>query len=368
MSGIEIIPVTGKRDAKAFVQFPKELYKGCAQYVPDFDSDIYEAVRSLNAFVAKDENGKVVGRVATFVNEEANKKWQRKAVRFMQLDFVDDPAVSKALLDRVEAYGREQGMEMVLGPLGLDDFDKEGMLIEGFDRLSSMIEYYNHPYYPQHLEAYGYSKIVDWVHTRMAIPTEVPKTYARVANYAKEAVGLRIKIINKKDISEGYVHTVFHMFNEAYAPIFGFASLPDSRVDEYTEKFLKYLDLTLMPVVVDEKGEIVGACITMPSLSLAVQKTGGRMLPFGWWHLVKAMKFKHEDTLTLLLIGVRPEYQGYGVSAVIFDYLIPVLNKKGFKWAETGPQLEYNSKELSQWKPLNPEVAKRRRCYQKALK
>lgn len=365
---MRIEKVHSRKEENDFIEFPKRLYKDNKYYVPDLDSDIRENLKTVQAFIVYNSSGEVVGRVAAFINPRANEKWKRKAVRFSLIDFIDDFKVAKALMDAVEEWGRTQGMDMVLGPLGLYDFDKEGMLIEGFDQIGSMIEIYNAPYYPVLMEELGFTKAVDWVQTRIEIPTEVPRMYARVAKYAREELGLKVKKLTSKNITTGsYGKRIFELLNEAYKPLFGFTAMPPRQVNIYLNKYVSLIDKRLMSVIENDKGEIVGTCITMGSLSHAFQKSGGRLFPTGWWHLLRSLKWEHEDTVQLLLIAVKPEYQGYGVSALMFDDFIPIYNKIGFKWAETGPQLEYNHKELSQWKPLNPEVIKRRRCFTKVI-
>jgi len=368
MKDITIKEACNRAVIKDFVQLPKRIYAHNDCYVPDLDSDVRDSLKGAHGFVAYDSEGNAVGRVATIINQKANEKWNRRAVRFSLIDFIDDVDVARALLQQVEQWGASQGMDMVLGPLGLYDFDKEGMLIEGFDRLGSMIEYYNHPYYPRHLEALGYTKAVDWVQTRMAIPTEVPKQYARIAEYARTTLGLKVKKVTNEDIIEGgYGHRIFDLLNEAYSPLFGFVAMPPEKVDDYINRYIRLIDKRLLTVVEDSDDNIVGACITMGSLSHALRKANGKLWPTGWWHLLRALRGKHDDTVELLLIAVKPQFQGYGVNALFFEDLIPIYNELGFKWAETGPQLEDNFKELGQWRPLHPEVVKVRRCYQKQL-
>jgi hypothetical protein len=258
-------------------------------------------------------------------------------------------------------------MTEIQGPLGITDFDKEGMLVEDFDREGSMIDIYNYPYYPKHMEAHGYSKVVDWVQIRVAIPKEVPARYARVAKLSKEMYGLTVKKVSLKEAYNGEGHRLFELMNVAYAPLFGYSSFTPRQIDFFLKTYLPLADMDLIPIVENEKGEMVAAAVTMASMSQALRKSKGKLLPFGWWHMLKALKLKHEETANLMLIAVRPDMQGLGVNALIFDDLIPVYNRKGYKYAETGPQLEDNVKELSQWKPLNPEVIKRRRCFSKKL-
>ena len=339
MSEIIVRKVEGKKYMDDFIRVPQSIYQHCPQYVPDLESDVrklFDAKENpglefsdIQPFVAYRQDVPV-GRVVGIVNRKANKCWDAKNVRFSMIEFIDDKEVSKALLQTVEAWGRERGMDTMQGPLGITDFDKEGMLVEDFDLLGSINTIYNPEYYPRHMEALGLEKEVDWLQVHIDIPKEVPARYARVAQYAREQIGLRVIKLTEKQISEeGYGHRVFDLLNEAYKPIFG--------------------------------------AISMGSLSKSMQKAHGKLLPFGWYYLLKALKWHHEDNAEMLLIAIRPDYQGLGVNAMFFDDLIPIFNRFGFKWAETGPQLEDNVRELSQWKPLHPKFVKRRRCYKKKI-
>lgn len=372
MGNVCIKSVSTRKDLEEFIKFPITLYAGNGQFVPEMANDVRDSFNpdknhglsftEVQAFIAE-RDGKVVGRIAGIINSRANKKWNSSVVRFGYIDFIDDLEVSKALLDTVVEWGRERGMTEIQGPLGITDFDKEGMLVEDFDRMGSMIDIYNYPYYPKHMEAHGYSKITDWVQIRVEIPSEVPQRYARVAKLSSEMYGLKVRKVTLQEAYNGEGRRVFDLMNQAYAPLFGYSSFTPNQVDYFLKMYLPVADMELIPLVENDKGELVAAAVTMASMSKALQKSKGKLFPVGWWHMFKALKLKHEDTVNMMLIAVRPDMQGLGVNALIFNDLIPVYNKKGFKYAETGPQLEDNVKELSQWKPLNPEILKRRRCY-----
>jgi len=360
-----------------FVSFPRHHYAHCSQYVPDMESDIRNMFdpekdgglefTDLQGFVAY-KDGKTVGRILGIINHKANEKWKVKNVRFGYIEFIDDQEVSAALLDAVGQWGREKGMDCIEGPLGITDFDKEGMLVEDFDLDGSMTAIYNYDYYPQHMEALGFEKEADWQQVRINIPKEIPAKYARVAKYAREMVGLKLIKVTARDIWEGgYAKKIFDLFNEAYAPLFGFSSFTSQQARDFLKKYVPLLDLDLVPVVENDKGEMVGMAVTVPSYAKALKKSRGRLWPFGWLYLLPSLIAKRSDSTEMLLIAVRPDYQGLGVNAMFFDDLIPIYNKKGIKWAETGPQLEYNVREQNQWKPLNPQTVKRRRCYKKEL-
>lgn len=377
MKAVNVVKVNGRAQMNDFLSVTRHIYQDSKQYVPDLRKDVRELFdpkknpglefSDIQPFVAYQEE-KPVGRIVGIVNRKANRQWHTRNVRFSMIEFVDDEAVSAALLKAVEDWGRTHGMEKIHGPLGITDFDKEGMLVEDFHLTGSMNTIYNPAYYPHHLEALGFEKEVDWVQIRINIPTEVPAKYARVAQYVREQMGLRvIKMTNKDLLERGYGKKAFELLNTAYQPIFGFAALSEKQITQYLKKYLKVIDMQLVPIIINQQDEVVGIAVSMGSLSIAMQKANGRLLPFGWYHLLKSLKWKHEDNAEMLLIAVRPDLQGMGVNTLFFEDLIPIYNRYGFKWAETGPQLEYNSHELTQWKPLNPQLVKRRRCYKKSL-
>ena len=378
MKDLTIKKVETKHEMDDFVKLTDRLYDGCPYYVPDLRMDIRATFdpkknaglefTDIQPFIAYNEKGDAVGRIAGIINHHANNKWETKNVRFGLFDFIDDTDVSSALLDAVARWGQERGMDTLQGPMGITDFDKEGMLIEDFDRLGSMNTYYNYAYYPQHMEALGYEKEVDWVQVRIQIPSEIPTKYARVARLSKEMFDLKVKKITDKDITRrGYGHKIFQLLNTAYSPIFGFTEFTDRQIDDFIKMYLGLVDKRLVTVVENEKDEVIGVAVSMCSLSHALRKSGGKLFPFGWYYLLKALKWKPEPMADLLLIAVRPDYQMLGVNALFFDDLIPIYNQYGIEWAETGPQLEDNVRELTQWKPLNPTFIKRRRCYKKKL-
>ena len=377
MKAVNVVKVNGRAQMNDFLSVTRHIYQDSKQYVPDLRKDVRELFdpkknpglefSDIQPFVAYQEE-KPVGRIVGIVNRKANRQWHTRNVRFSMIEFVDDEAVSAALLKAVEDWGRTHGMEKIHGPLGITDFDKEGMLVEDFHLMGSVNTIYNPEYYPRHMEALGFSKEVDWVQIRIQIPQDVPAKYVRVANYVREQLGLNVIKLNDHQVyEEGYGKKVFELLNTAYKPIFGFSELSAKQVDRYLHKYLAVIDKQLIPVIVNDKQEVVWVAISMGSISKAVQKANGNLLPFGWYHLLRVMKWKREDNAEMLLIAVRPDLQGMGVNTLFFTDLIPIFNQYGFKWAETGPQLEYNMHELTQWKPLNPQLVKRRRCYTKQI-
>ena len=383
MGRIDVVKIGSKRELHDFIRVPYHIYEHCPQYVPDLESSICELFdpqknpafefSHIQPFVAyslgDDQSAKTpVGRIVGIINRKANERWQTRHVRFALIEFVDDEEVSRALVDAVAQWGRSFGMDAIEGPMGITDFDKEGMLVEDFNLTGTMNTIYNPAYYPRHMEALGFRKAVDWLQVRIQVPQEVPARYARTAQYAREQIGLRvIKLTNSDIMKRSYGKKVFDLLNTAYHSIFGFSELSERQVNDFMDKYLKLIDKKLIPVVVNDQEEIVGVAITMGCLSHAMQKAKGRLWPIGWWHLLKAMKWQREESAEMLLVAVRPDYQGLGVNALFFDDLIPIYNQYGFRWAETGPQLEDNVRELSQWKPLNPEFVKRRRCFIKEI-
>ena len=383
MGRIDVVKIGSKRELHDFIRVPYHIYEHCPQYVPDLESSICELFdpqknpafefSHIQPFVAyrvgDDDSSKMpVGRIVGIINRKANERWQTRHVRFALIEFVDDEEVSRALVDAVAQWGRSFGMVAIEGPMGITDFDKEGMLVEDFHLTGTMNTIYNPAYYPRHMEALGFRKAVDWLQVRIQVPQKVPARYARTAQYAREQIGLRvIKLTNSDIIKGGYGKKVFDLLNTAYHSIFGFSELSERQVNDFLDKYIKLIDKKLIPVVVNDQEEIVGVAITMGCFSHAMQKAKGRLWPIGWWHLLKAMKWQREESAEMLLVAVRPDYQGMGVNALFFDDLIPIYNQYGFRWAETGPQLEDNVRELSQWKPLNPEFVKRRRCFIKEI-
>ena len=377
MDEIRVVKVINRQEMDDFLNITDKIYAGCKQYVPDMRSDVramfasnnssHQATTEIQPFVAY-RGQEVVGRVVGVVNRKANEAWKARNVRFSMIEFIDDLAVSKALLDTVAAWGKSLGMDRLQGPMGVTDFDKEGMLIEDFDMRGSMTAYYNPEYYPRHMEQLGLVKEVDWLQVRIKIPKEVPARYARVAQYAREQFGLKVVKGNRHEVQKGaYGPKIFKLLNESYAPLFGFAALSDVQAQKFLDKYVPLFNMDFIPLVENEQGELVGIAVTMASLAEALQKSRGRLWPTGWYHLLKSLKVKPEDNTEMLLIAVRPDYQGLGVNALFFDDLIPLYNKYGIEWAETGPQLEDNVRELSQWKPLHPEIVKRRRCWGKTI-
>ena len=379
MNKVKVVKADTKKTMDDFVALPRYIYKDCAQYVPDLDMDVRATFdpkknaglefSDIQPFVAYDDDGRCVGRIAAIINRRANERWDVKTVRFGMIEFIDDINVSQALLNAVEEWGRTHGMNSVQGPMGISDFDKEGMLVNDFNLMGSMISIYNPPYYPRHMEQLGFVKEVDWVSFHIDVPKVVPEKFARVTSLVQRRFGLTVKKMTKDDLlAGGYGRKIFELLNIAYAPLFGFSELSNRQIEDFLKQYIPIVDTRLFTGVEDCDGRLVGIAITTHSLSQAMHKSRGKLLPLGWFHLLRSLKWKHEGVVDLMLIAVHPDYQGMGVNALFFADIIPIYNEYGITLAETGPQLEDNLKELSQWKTLNPRTVKRRRCYQKELR
>jgi len=361
-----------------FVELPRKIYKDNPYYVPDMESDVRKWFNpkhnpglqhsDIVPFMAYSEGGEPVGRIVGIINHKANKIWKGRCVRFGWIEFIDDTDVSAALLKAVEDWGRSKGMDSIQGPLGISDFDKEGMLLEDFDKLGSPITIYNPPYYPEHMKHHGFGKEVDWVQVKLELPEQVPPRFARVQKLVSEMYGLKTRKLTKQEVfKEYYGRKIFKLLNDAYSQLFGYTPHSDAEADAFVFGYIKMLDLNMLPMVEDKDGNLIACCITMPNLSRALQKSEGRLFPFGWYPLLRALKFKHEEEVELLLIAVHPDWQALGINALLFADLVPIFNKMGFHWAETGPMLENNLKVLTQWKEFNHVVHKRRRCFGKEI-
>lgn len=374
---IIIKKVSNKKELKTFIRFNYELYKNNPYSVPDLYDDMlgtfspqknaaFEFCEADYFLAYKDD--KVVGRVAAIINRRANETWNKKEVRFGWIDFVDDPEVSKALLDQVEAWGKERGMEAMVGPLGFTDLDAEGMLVEGFDQLSTMSTIYNYPYYSQHMERLGFEKEADWVEFKLTVPDKLPEKFVRISEIILQKYKLKIKKLKRSEIKEkNYGQKIFDLINEAYAPLYGYSKMTQGQINQYIKTYLPLIDLRMVSLVEDEAGELVAVGISMPSLSEALQKAKGKMLPFGWYHLLKALFFKKPKVLDLLLVGVKPEYQSKGVNALLFYDLVPIYQQMGFQYGESNPELELNKKVQAQWSAFESVQHKRRRAYKRKI-
>lgn len=382
MSTIAIRRVTNRKELQQFVQFHYDMYRNCPQAVPFLYTDELNTLRhDRNAafdFCEADyfmafRDGQMVGRVAAIINKKANEKWQCRQVRFGWIDFIDDIEVARALLDTVEQWGREHGMTELAGPLGFTDMDREGLLIEGFDQDATMYVNYNYPYYQQYIEQLGgFVKDNDYMEYRIRVPEKIPDKFHKIAQMVSERYHLKVRKFTRHELVEGGKgREIFNIINATYKDLYGYSQLSDRQITQLVNEYIKIADLNLVTGVEDcstDTPRLIGFGITFPSFTAALRKTrDGRLLPFGWWHLMRTLKWHKTDVVDLLLIGVLPEYRQKGANSLIFDDLIQQFQQYGFKWAEAMPQMESNEGVRSQWQYLEAIQHRRHRCYRKTL-
>ena len=384
MSSVEIKKVTDKKGLNAFIQFHYDLYKGNQYDAPNLYSDeLHTLSKDKNAafefceaeyFLAY-KDGEVVGRIAGIINHRANEAWNRNSVRFGWIDFIDDPEVSKALLDAVMQWGREKGMTEIVGPLGFTDMDPEGMLIEGFDQLGTMATIYNYDYYPRHMEQMGgWEKDNDYVEFKVFVPQEgMPEKLKKISELVMKRYNLHIRKVKRKEVlgKEQMGRKVLDVVNKTFSHLYGYSQMTERQIDEYLKMYFPMLDMNLLTLIEDwntPDHQVIGVGISISSMTRALQKCrNGRLWPFGWWHCLRALKMRKSDIVDLMLIGVLPEYRTKGANALFFYDLIPWYQKYGFKWGETNVEMETNEKVQSQWQYFDYEQHKRRRCFKKNL-
>lgn len=368
---------TSKHELLKFIKFGIDLYKGNKYFVPPLIVDDLATLSpeknpafencSAQSFMAY-RDGKPVGRITSIINDLVNLKDGEKVMRFGFVDFIDDDEVVDALFATAEQWGRERGCTSMIGPLGFSDMDHEGMLIDGFEELGTMATIYNYPYYPRHMERMGFAKDVDWVEYRMKVPDAVPDKYQRIAEIVKKKYGLKVKkYTSRKKIKDEYGVALFELINEAYADLYGYSPLTPRQIEYYINAYLGMLRLEDVCVVTDSDDRLIAVGISMPSLSKALQRSGGRMFPFGWYYLLKAIR-GHVDVVDLLLVAVKPEYQNRGVNALIFADLIPAYIANGYKYAESNLELEGNESVQKQWEYFERRQHRRRRAWRRAIK
>lgn len=375
---VEIVKVTTKRQLRKFIKLNYKLYSGDPYAVPDLYFDLMNTLRKdrnpafdfceADYFLAY-KDGELVGKVAAIINHRANERWGTKVVRFGWIDFIDDIEVSEALLNAVMEWGRKRGMTEIQGPLGFTDFDKEGMLTEGFDELSTMITIYNYPYYPEHMKQLGYEKAAGWLEMQFSAPNGVPEKAIRVAEMVMKRYNLHvIKEKRLRVLAKKYGRSIFLLLNEAYSDLFGFSELSEKQISQYIKFYLNFVNLDLVSLIADEEDRLVGVGISMPSLSRALQKSRGRLFPLGWFHLLKALYKKGgTEGVDLLLVGVAKDYMNKGLPAIMMAQLIPNYLKLGYKWGESSCELEDNTRVQSMWEPYDHRIHKRRVAFRKDI-
>jgi GNAT superfamily N-acetyltransferase len=367
--------LTSKGDMKRLIRFPFSIYKGNKCWVPPLLLDEYDTLDPAKnpAFEYCEaklwmayKDGRPAGTIVGIINRRYIEKWGKKAARFGWFEIIDDLEVSKALLDTVESWAKAKGMESIVGPMGFCDLDKEGMLIEGFDELGTLPMIYNHPYYPKHMEAAGYRKECDWVEFFVKTPPEIPEKVKRVQELVMKRHKLKVaEVRSRKELASRYGQKLFELLNNAYAHLYGTVELTQAQISYYIKRYLGFVDLDFTKVIVDEHDSLAGFGIAMPSLSRGLQKAKGRILPFGFIHLLRALS--KPEVIDMYLIAVRPDLQSKGVPAILMNIINENALKRGVIGAETSGELETNVEVQSLWKSYDARQHKRRRCYAKAL-
>ncbi len=360
-----------------YVNFGIDLYKGNDYFVPPLAIDEIATLSpaknpafahcEAQSFMAYNPKGKPVGRITAIINKLRNQKTGVAELRFGFMDFIDDASVVDALFKAVEDWGRSRGCTTMIGPMGFSDMDREGMLIEGFEEMGTMATIYNYPYYADHMTRMGFKKDADWIEFRIKIPAEVPEKHERIAQIVQRKFNLKLaKFTSRKVLKETYGQALFEMINDAYADLYGYTPLTPQQINHYIEEYINVLRLNDISIVTDANDELVAVGISMPSLSAALRKSGGKLFPFGWYHLLKAIR-GNTEVVDLLLIAVKPEYQSKGVNALLFCDLIKAYNANGYKEAESNIELEENENVQRQWEYFEHRQHRRRRSWRREL-
>lgn len=366
--------VTTRADWHTFHTFPINLYADTPQYIPSLIQDekrsfnpkknpAYDYVETICFLAFAD--GRPVGRISGLINHRMNELKHERTVRFHRYDVIDDFEVSKKLFDAITCWAREHGMNRMIGPIGFSNLDKQGLLVEGFEETGMLITLYNHPYYEEHLQKLGFSKDVDWVEYRIAVPEKIDDRIERICNLAMKRNGYHLLEFKTKRAVVPYAKQMFHMYNESFAALYGFIALSDKQIDRAVKQFIGLISLDYIFIVVDAEDQVLGFGIMAPSLSTALKKSKGRLFPLGWYRILRSMR--HHTVLDMYLIAVKPAYQGRGVNAVIINEGVKKAMEHGVHFAETGPELEENVNVQSQWKSFQVRQHKRRRCFVKTL-
>ena len=370
MSEVQIRQVTTEKQLLDFIKFPMELYKNNQNFVPSLINDekniwnpkenpalAYSEAKQFLAY----KNDKIVGRIAVMVNHKEAKELGIEKVRFGWLDFIDDEEVSKALIDEAIKFAQEKNLKKIEGPMGFTNLDKAGMLTFGFDKLATMIGLYNESYYPEHLEKLGLIKEKEWVEYEILFPEVLPEKVEKFSKLIAEKYQLQTVKFNSKEEILPLVEPMFKLLHETYKTLSTYTPISDEQIQHYKEKYFGFIDKDYIICIKDKDDNLISFAITMPSYSRALQKSKGKLLPFGWWHFMNASK--KNDRANFYLIGVHPEYQKRGVTAIIFKEIWKTFRKKGVKFLETNPELEENKNIQLLWQDYNPVNHKRRRTY-----
>lgn len=372
---LQIKEVKCRKDLKKWVDFPNKLYKSNPYYVPFLMNDeldtftkeknpAYDFCESRQFLAYKGK--KIVGRIGAIINHAANEKWGTNAIRFTRFDFIDDYEVSKALFDTVVSWGKEKGFTKILGPIGFTDMDHEGMLVEGYEEFNMSITFYNHPYYLEHMEKLGLTKEVDWVEYQLTVPKEVDPKLEKMSEFLQNRYGYELVVYKDRKKLSNDAYEAFKVIDEAFSKLYGTVPLTDAVINKAVGDYIPLVHLDYICSVKDNAGKIAGFAVLVPSIAKALKKSNGRMLPFGIFRLLKALKGKN-DTLEMFFIAVKPEHQKRGVPAIIMNQMLKMCIKNGVKYCETGPELEVNEDVQGLWKGFDVRHHKRRRCFNKDI-
>ena len=375
MSDIKVKQVLNSSDLELFIKFPMELYKGNPYYVPPLINEEksiwmkeenpalqYSEAAQFLAYRGKN----IVGRIAVMINHKEEKELGIRKVRFGWLDFINDIEVSKSLINTAIEYANSKGISKIEGPMGFTNLDKAGMLTKGFDKLATMIGIYNYDYYPKHMEQLGLVKEKEWVEFEINFPDTLPDKVEKFSNLIAEKHELElVKFKSKKDILP-LVEPMFKLLDDTYKHLSTYTPITQEQIKHYKEKYFKFIDKDYIVCIKDKYGSLISFAITMPSYSKALQKAKGKLFPFGWWHLLNAGK--KNDRANFYLIGIHPQYQKRGVTAIIFKEIYETFKKKGVKFLETNPELEENASIQALWQDYHPTNHKRRRTYSLEIK
>lgn len=372
---ITIREIHTKKELKDFIRFGIDLYKNCEFAAPPLlMDDLLNLTKGKNPaldfcetayFVAISEK-KIVGRIAAIINPVANKTWNQKHARFGWIDFIDDIQVTKALFEAAEKWAKSKGMDTIHGPLGFTDFDHEGTLIEGFDRLGTLATIYNYAYYPTLIEQCGYEKDVDWKEYLITVPEVFPEKYFRIADIVKHKYKLEAKHFkSRKEVVDNYAMKIFDLLNLCYSHLYGFTKLNEKQIAFYIKLYFSFFRLDTISIVVDENDDVIALGIAMPSFTKALQKAKGKLFPFGWFYMLRSLA--KNDLIDLYLMAVHPDYQNKGVNSIVFADIMPNSAKNGYKFAESNPELETNTRMSSQWASFEYVNHKKRRVYTKRI-
>lgn len=374
---IEIREINTKRELRHFIQFANDLYQDCPNYCPPlfFDEmNVFDEKNNPALSVCEKQlfmayrGGKPVGRIAAIINHRANEKWECKRVRFGWMDFIDDLEVSHALLDKVAEWGKAHGMTEMNGPVGFTDWDHEGLLIEGYEYLAPLASLYNYPYYVHHMEDYGLTKEADWIEYQIIAPQEVPERVQRLNDIVCQRSHVHVdKVRSAKELKRKYGLEYMDVLDTAYQALYNYQPMTQRQKEYYCNYYFPLLNFDFVSIVVNDTNEVVGVGVGMPDIAKAVKKCGGRLFPFGWWHILRILRSKHIETFDLLLIGVRPDYLNKGINSIIFANIIPYFSKYGVKRIETTSMLETNTKILANFEYYDKKQHKRRRAYIKNI-